>query len=155
MIDWISEFSPSEWPSDCTQDMEPSLFTDCLFPLRINSGVPMTPSPLLEAHVRNKGESRHSLRGGRRKSDASDLFIGTNRQDVARVLREAFRIGQIGGFGLYPTTQLDGKRNVMIHIDHRPERLVWLRVGDDYIYEVSDPPFFYAELSRQLESLSN
>lgn len=149
MINWIPELQPHEWPAGVIEDMDPLLFNDCLFPLRIASGVPMAPSPLVEAHVRTKGSSRHSLKGGQRLSDASDLFIPSERTAVAKVLREALRISQIGGIGIY----WDTNPSVMIHVDHRPERVLWIRVDGDYIYESSDPAFFYKELSHQLEKL--
>lgn len=108
----------------------------------------MTPSPLVEGHVRSDGNSRHSTKNGTRKSDATDIFIPSTQTAVAKVFREAVQL-PVGGFGLY----FDTTPSVMYHADMRSERLLWLRVEGEYIYEVNDPARFYAELSKQLAKL--
>lgn len=148
-IHWIPELQPHEWPDGVIEDMDPLLFAECVIPWRMASGVRFMPSPLPEGHVRNKGDSRHSIKGGTRLSDATDGFIPSTVAAVSKAYREALRIPAIGGFGLY----FDTKPSVMVHIDRRPERLLWLRVGGDYIYEINDPAFYYRELSAQLEKL--
>ena len=107
----------------------------------------MTPSPLAEAHVREEGESRHSTKRGTRLSDATDLFIDNSQ--AANMWRWAQQVTDIGGFGMY----FDTNPSTMIHIDTRPDRLLWIRVGGAYIYEHRDPAFFYTQLGRQLEKL--
>ena len=150
-IDWYAteDFDPDEWPDGVIDHMASYLFNNCLFPLRQQSGVSMTPSPIKEAHVRTSGGSRHSTMGGERMSDASDLFIASTATAASQVLRTALRVPAIGGFGLY----FDTKPSVMIHVDARPERLLWIRVDGTYIYEPNDPAFFYRELANQLEKL--
>lgn len=150
-IDWnlTESFSPGEWPDGVLDDMDSNLFHNGLFPLREQFGHSMTPSPLPEGHVRQKGTSRHSIQNGTRQSDATDQFIESSADVVAKFLRVAQRIKAIGGIGAY----FDTKPSVMIHIDMRPERLLWIRVGGDYIYEPNDPAFFYRELANQLEKL--
>ena len=160
MIDWTKtgNFSANEWPGSVIDNMDAYLFHECIFPLRELSGVPMTPSPLREGHIRAVGGSRHSLDhgDGPRLSDASDLFIASDKTKVSTVLGHARQIHAIGGFGLY----FDTKPSVMIHVDARPTvkrvngiQIRWLRVGGNYIYEHKDPAMYYAELANQLEKL--
>jgi len=146
-INWIPELLPDEWPNGVLEQMDPALFNNAVIPLRQMSGIAMTPSPLPEAHVRHEGESRHSTKRGTRLSDATDLFI--NGSQAADMWRLAQRIPDIGGFGMY----FDTNPSIMIHIDTRPDRLLWIRVGGAYIYEHRDPAFFYTQLGRQLEKL--
>lgn len=151
MINWAltESFNPDEWPAGVLDQMHPDLFHNCLFPLREQSGVPMTPSPLAAAHVRTQGNSRHSTQGGKRLSDATDSFIPTHSASIIRWLTTAQRIPAIGGIGLY----FDTKPSVMTHIDARPERLQWIRVEGDYIYMHRDPSMYFAELAKQLEKI--
>ena len=108
----------------------------------------MTPSPLIEGHVRLSGTSRHSTKDGTRKSDASDFFIPSKQSAVFAVLREAQALSA-GGVGLY----FDTKPSVMVHVDTRPQCLLWLRVDGEYIYEPNDPIRFYTELLNQATKL--
>lgn len=146
-IQWIRQLQPEEWPNGVIEKMDEDLFNECLIPLRQKTNVPFTPSPLVEGHIRTNTESRHSIYD--RLSDATDVFIPSNVQSVSTVMREALRINKIGGFGLY----FDTSPSVMFHIDMRPERLMWIRVDGEYIYEVNDPQYFYKELSSQLGDL--
>jgi len=146
-INWIPELQPDEWPDGVIEKMDPALFANAVIPLRQMSGIAITPSPLPEAHVRHEGESRHSTKRGTRLSDATDLFI--NGSQAAEMWRWAQQVTDIGGFGMY----FDTNPSTMIHIDTRPDRLLWIRVGGAYIYEHRDPAFFYNQLGRQLEKL--
>ena len=63
---WPSNIQPHEWPKGTLDHMDADLFTDCVFPLRKKSGIPMTPSPLFAAHVRNdESGSQQSIYGAR------------------------------------------------------------------------------------------
>ena len=146
-INWIPELQPGEWPLGVLDQMDPALFNNAVIPLRQMSGIAMTPSPLAEAHVREEGESRHSTKRGTRLSDATDLFIDDSQS--AEMWRWAQQVTDIGGFGMY----FDTNPSTMIHIDTRPDRLLWIRVDGAYIYEHRDPSLFYTELGRQLEKL--
>ena len=146
-INWIPELQPDEWPLGVLEQMDPALLNNAVIPLRQMSGIAMTPSPLAEAHVRSEGESRHSTKRGTRLSDATDLFIDNSQ--AANMWRWAQQVTDIGGFGMY----FDTNPSTMIHIDTRPDRLLWIRVGGAYIYEHRDPAFFYTQLGRQLEKL--
>lgn len=155
MINWIPNFHAGEWPDGAIEQMSPRLLNDAIFPLRLASGVSMTPSPLLGAHVRSSGTSRHSTQGGERLSDATDLFIGDNVNDVTKVWIEAQRVNAIGGFGIYFDKQMHGKPNVMIHIDTRPMRMLWLTTeAGEYIYWHRDPSRYLAELSKHIGAMS-
>lgn len=147
-INWIPQLQPHEWPDGVIPQMAPSLFNDVIIPLRQHSGVAMTPSPLVEGHVRQEGKSRHSTKNSTRLSDASDLFIPSTRQAVANVLRVSQQL-PAGGIGVY----FDTTPSVMIHVDTRSQRLLWLRVDGEYIYELNDPLRFYSELVKQMKKL--
>lgn len=150
-INWIPQLQASEYPEGVLDQMEPSLFNDVLIPLRQRSGVSMTPSPLVEAHVRQEGTSRHSTKSGKRLSDASDTFIPSRQASVYSIYRQALRLPKLGGFGLY----FDTKPSVMIHTDMRQQRLLWLRIDGEYIYELNDPKKYYTELLNQINKLKN
>lgn len=149
MINWINEFSASEWPGNVIDVMAPRLFHMALFPLRIACGFAMWPSAFESAHVRPSGDSRHSTKGGTRLSDATDMHVRTYAQ-LMRVFMEALAIPAIGGIGLYFDTNTP-----MFHIDTRPERLVWIRVDGEYIYLNNDPIRFFIELGKALEAKQN
>ena len=51
-INWPKAFKRTEWPSNSVDYMSEELFNLALFPLREQSGVPMWPSKLFDAHVR-------------------------------------------------------------------------------------------------------
>ena len=149
VIQWIKEIQPHEFPQGVVDNMNPTLFNDILFPLRKKSGVPMTPSPLEEGHVRWEGTSRHSTARGTRLSDASDQFIPSTQKTVYDVLRASREIPSLGGFGIY----FDTVPSVMIHVDEREEKLMWLRVGGEYIYEPNNPELYYQTLINEINKL--
>lgn len=147
-VKWIPQLQPHEWPDGVIDQMSPRILMTAVR-LRQDSGVTMIPSPIPEAHVRQSGGSRHSTKGGLRLSDATDFFIPSRPDAIIRLLQAAQRIPEIGGLGIY----WDTKPSVMIHIDGRPERIEWLRVGGAYIYLHRDPSMYYAEMASQLENL--
>lgn len=148
MINWIPQLQPHEWPAGVIEHMNPELFNKVVIPLRQKSGVSMTPSPLVEGHVRQDGTSRHSTKNGTRLSDATDLFIPSTKQAVFSILRHAQSV-PAGGIGLYFDTQ----PSTMVHVDMRSQRLLWLRVNGEYIYEANNPEFFYQTLLKQVKKL--
>ncbi|MCK4957759.1 MAG: hypothetical protein KAT00_00125 [Planctomycetes bacterium] len=147
----------SEWPEGVAEYMADAVF-DIAFKLREVSGVPMVPSPLAEAHVRfEAGTSRHAIGadGQARKSDGTDLFLVDN-QDAPEVWLKAQQVDGLGGFGIYFDTQLGGTKRVMIHVDGRPNRMVWLCPDQDkreYIYYHNDPSRFLTVLSLEFAKL--
>lgn len=150
-INWIKEFSPSEFPEGVIKSMSVSLFENVLFPFRKLFGHSMTPSPLAEGHVRSKlTGSRHSTRCGTRLSDATDQFIPSTQKAVYDALRASKGVPTLGGFGLY----FDTKHSVMLHLDERPDpRLDWLRVNGEYIYEHKTPELYYKTLVCEVSKL--
>src|SRR5690606_22508547 len=117
-------FSPSEWPAGVLANMDARLIP-ALQRARTESGVRVKPSPVPGAHVRATGPSRHSIQGGARLSDATDLFIPGGWSDALAFWQAAQRDPEIGGIGLYINRQWGGPMP-MIHIDLRPQRLLWL-----------------------------
>lgn len=143
-IGFPDEFSPAEWPFGVLDRMDSTVMR-ALFSLRKASGIVMRPSPVQGGHARDRGDSRHSTKGGIRLSDATDIFVGS-LADLATVFRHAQRVQGIGGIGLY----FDTRPGPMFHIDCRPDRLLWVRVDGEYHYEVNDPAAFYALLGQKL-----
>lgn len=143
-INWPKAFKRTEWPSNSVDYMSEELFNLALFPLREQSGVPMWPSKLFDAHVRYTGTSQHSTNGGARKSTATDMHVKT-KAELAKVFTHAMRIPAIGGIGLYFDTNVP-----MFHIDTREKFAAWLRVDGEYIYLNADPVRFYKTLGEYL-----
>ena len=146
---WPSNMQPHEWPDGTLDHMDADLFTDCVFPLRKMSGVPMTPSSLYGAHVRHDDSgSRHSTKEETRLADATDLQVSSVGRMIA-VMLAAEQIPAIGGIGIYFDTN-----KPMIHVDKRPNRLVWLCYKEDgkrvYLYRENDPIKFYKKLGELL-----
>lgn len=152
MIKWIKEFKKEDWPEGAVDQMEERLFNDILFPLRQISRVPMWPSSLLGAHIRESGNSRHSTKGGTRKSDATDMHVG-NYVRMMMVYNAAQTIDAIGGIGVYFNTNTP-----MFHVDGREDRLIWVRRRNgEYVYwnkhsSLKDQAAYYRALSEELEA---
>lgn len=111
-----------KWGIDLS-DVDAALITT-LQSIRTTYGIPITPSPLQEAWSRKKGsiKSRHYAVG--RLSDAGDIF--PQRERVLDLWLQIQQWGQIGGIGLYVDTKgIDGNPWPMMHIDLRPNRLLW------------------------------
>lgn len=152
----------SEWPDGVVAKMTPLIITTAQS-VRDISGVPMVPSPDPEAHVRQKnGTSRHDIGddGLARLADATDLFLVDNK-DAGKIWKDAQRVPGVGGFGIYFDTHLNGAKRVLIHIDNRPGRLMWVcpernRATESrtYIYYRTDNPGPYLDiLSAELGKL--
>lgn len=153
-------FSAREWPSadalggvNVLKHMTPGIIRT-LFDLR--ASVPedhrMHPSPAWGAHVRPYGDSRHSISwdGTPRLSDATDFFM--DWEHVFYAWEQAQRIKEIGGLGIYFDTKLGGALTPMLHIDNRPERLLWVRYTEmtkqRYIYHADNPAVFHSIMGR-------
>jgi hypothetical protein len=146
---WPSNIQPEEWPQGTLEHMDSYLFTDCVFPLRKKSRIPMSPSSLYGAHVRHDDSgSRHSTKEGTRLVDATDVHVSSNSRMVA-LMNYAESIPTIGGIGIYFDTNTP-----LVHIDRRPNRLVWLCYKEDgkrvYLYRENDPIKFYKKLGELL-----
>lgn len=152
---WPHNVQPNEWPVGALEWMDADLFTDCVFPLRKMSGIPITPSSLVAAHVRHDDSgSRHSTKLRARMSDATDLQVSTISRMVA-LMNYAEQIPAIGGIGIYFDTNTP-----LVHIDGRPNRLVWLCYTEVdvntnehkrvYLYRENDPVLFYVKLGELL-----
>lgn len=148
-----------EWPANVLESMTTGIIRSAK-QLRIKSGVPMVPSPDPEAHVRfTESGSRHAVYGDK-LSDATDLFL-VNNIDAARLWNCALSMSELGGIGLYFDTQLNGKKRVLIHIDNRADRLMWLcpsrkrtKEKRAYIYFREDNPAPFLEmLADEFEKL--
>lgn len=151
----IDNFSPEEWPVGVLEHMDSSIIL-ALEGVREESGIIMRPSPRPDAHVREYGNSRHSTKGGTRLSDATDVFVPGGWNDALKVWQAAQRCPELGGIGIYVNKQWGG-RMPMLHLDCRPERLLWVcrthpvTGRDDYIYLPNDPALFFEVMAMGLE----
>ena len=139
-------FSPTEWPAGAIEQMEPEVFHE-LFKLRRECGQAITPSPLLGAHVRAAASSsRHSTHGGTRKSDATDFFL-RDWKALWPTYLHALRLG-FGGIGVYLDKQMGGVNRPMMHVDMRPERVLWVTTKQgEYVTYNRDPNRYLQILS--------
>ena len=148
----------NEWPAEVVPYLSPLTITTAQT-VREVSGVPLVPSPDPAAHVRDEqGAGRHclvGLDGKARLSDATDLFVVHNR-DTGQLWQAAQSVATVGGFGIYFDTQLNGERRVLIHVDNRPGRLMWVcpnrnRATESrtYVYFRADNPGPYLDILAQ------
>jgi len=145
---WIKAFKLTDWPQGVLDCMDAAIIKFGVFVLREKSGIPMWPSSKPDAHIRPEGNSRHSTKGGERLSDATDMHVKTHKQMV-QLMGVAESIEYIGGIGIYFDTSTP-----LIHIDGRPQRLVWIRTDQgEYVYRENDPVKFYHVLSEQMKKV--
>lgn len=123
-------FSASEWPKGALEQMSPKPI-QALFELRnsLPQGCAIHPSPLLGAHVRKQGTSRHSIDNGRRLSDATDFFV--KREYALLVWQELIRHPEVNGVGIYQHSFYNGSVDgyTMFHLDTRPTDSFAMWVG--------------------------
>lgn len=130
MFQGIRHFTPDEWPAGVLACIEPALIGQ-LDELRERLGRPVYPSPLAGGWVRFDGSptSRHYAID--RRSDAGDVFPEGD-------IRDAWLIAQalpFGGIGVYFDTYYQHRPWPMLHLDLRPERVLWARISRNrYIY---------------------
>lgn len=145
-FDSIKHFSANEWPAGTLPAMEAKII---LALSEVRAKLPadhrMQPSPLFAAHVRTHGTSRHSTQGGKRLSDATDIFVPGGWGHARAAWLEAQRHEDIGGIGFYLDRWLGEPGNIvpMLHFDCRPGRMLWVCKGNEYVYFHSDPRRFF------------
>lgn len=155
----IQHFSPGEWPGDVLGQMSPTIIhavSDVRN--RLPADHRMTPSPMERAHVRQHGTSRHSVQGGSRLSDATDIFMRGGWGQALVAWEQSLRHSAIGGIGFYVNRWLGHPGNVtpMLHFDCRPGRVLWVcranehhdpsnpnSSADEYIYLHANPRLFF------------
>lgn len=138
---WPDNISASEWPDGVLENMEAGVLTECIFPMRKDSGVPMWPSSLYGAHIRETGTSQHSIEGGK-LARATDMHVKTY-SNLLKAFNAALANPAIGGIGLYFDTNTP-----MIHVDTRPNRIMWVRIDGKYIYAHKNPMDFYKAIAE-------
>lgn len=155
-LNWdnIKRFTPGEWPPGVLNHMQGRIIL-ALSSLRnsLPADHRMTPSPLVAAHIRDTGTSRHSLTGGR-LSDATDIYMDQWEHAYA-AWEKAVSHPEIGGVGFYLDKWLGRPGNVkpMLHFDGRKEKMLWVchRVDgrDVYVYHHRDPALFHQLMGRR------
>ena len=127
----IKHFKEGEFPKGVIHLMNPEILI-ALDILREKSGVSIYPSLDPGGWARTDGSrtSRHYAVG--RLSDACDIFP---KKDVYHVFRIAQEM-KFGGIGIYFDTKKTYRQpGPMLHIDLRPNRILWARdIGGKYIY---------------------
>lgn len=124
-----TRFSPSEFPPGVLDQMDSRVIL-ALFDLRnsLPNDCAIFPSPLVGAHVRQTGTSRHSTNNGLRLSDATDFFV--HRRFARQVWFEILKSPDINGIGCYQHSffRNDERAFTMFHIDTRPvaEKAMWV-----------------------------
>jgi len=147
-LDWttIKHFAPSEWPDGVLKHMDASIIEAIN---QVRRAVPTThaliPSPVPRGHVRHEeSDSRHATNNGKRLSDATDLFC--RWRHLWALWQAATHVPSVGGLGVYTDMTYGGEfRSMpMLHIDCRPDRLLWVAWRDN-----SDDPLKYTYLSNK------
>lgn len=139
-------FTKNDWPKGVLNFLDADVLTKAVFPLRDLSNVPMWPSSLFDAHIRHEGNSMHSTKGKTRYALATDMHVSTIA-NMLKAMYSAEQIPEIGGIGIYFDTNTP-----LIHVDLRPQRLVWVRTSEgEYVYRENDPKVFYQTLAQELE----
>lgn len=155
-LDWNKQITrrlrPEEWPDGVLKQMDAKVIMQ-LSMLREKTNVPMTPSPVAGAHVRETGNSQHSTQEGTRLSTATDFFVGWI--NAATVLHEAMAQQGIGGVGIYDKLMLQGTPGdfCMFHIDTRSDDIWWVGTGRDpieYVYAHQDPDRFHQLIAQMI-----
>lgn len=125
-------FQNHEFPSGALAHMSP-YFLHVMDAWRhsLGRGNTVKLNPRQDAWIRLTGSksSRHYCIG--RLSDAGDVFPNCNHR---LAWLKACKMPEIGGIGIYYDVKLDGRPKVMLHLDTRPERVLWARVNGNYIY---------------------
>jgi len=132
----IEHFDAGEWPGDVLAHIDADLVL-ALNEYRDQLGCAVVPSPVVGGWYRTDGSvtSRHYAVD--RLSDAGDVFP---QCDIREALLVALGCDWWGGIGVYlDTTGPSGKPEPMLHLDQRPERVIWLRHEGRYIYPMSSP----------------
>jgi hypothetical protein len=145
---WPEYFTENDWPEGVLENLDSHVLTDCVFPLRRGSGIPMWPSAYAPAHVRFDGNEDNQHYAVGRLSQATDMHCKTYRNMIALMV-DAEKNEHIGGVGIYFDTNTP-----MIHVDRyetRGKKLTWMRTANKkYIYKENNPVIFYKELANQL-----
>lgn len=132
-------FSKYEFPAGVLDKMNANVILELnRLRERCPNDYAMTPSPLSRAHVRTgnpNDTSRHSTQGGKRLSDATDIFMD-NFIHALYCWNEA-KTMDFGGIGLYFTKWIGSRDNVkpMLHFDMREIRVRWICVESNYYYD--------------------
>lgn len=129
--------------------------------VRAITGCYMFPSKAAGAQVRfEDSDSLHAVgTDGSGRTRAADYFIRGNQ--IAKFMQLAQTVKRLGGLGIYFDANVSkGKRMPLVHIDDRPERLLWVCPNRDrdsdrpepreYIYFINEPARYYQVLSDEL-----
>jgi len=139
----INNFSVSEFPEDPVKHAEPKLILR-LDQLRDLIGKPIYPSPVKGALARFSGRNTSRHYALNRLSDACDVFIeGDKFETYTKILRSNL----FPRMGLYFDTQYRNKPWMMLHLDLKPEPLLWYR---DITYHYEQEENFYTNLYKYL-----
>lgn len=127
----LDHFSADEFPEGVLMRMEADLILG-LNEYRETLGHAVVPSPVLGGWYRLDGSVTSRHYAVNRLSDACDVFP---RCDIRDALLVAMGCVWWGGIGVYlDTTGPSGHPEPMLHLDMRPDRVIWMRYEGRYIY---------------------
>lgn len=115
VIDWLH--------SDVIQQLESfrrALPSDCYF----------TPSPLPTAHIRQTGNSQHSINSNQQLSVATDIFVPAKYWWKVYCLASRY----FNGIGFYLDMVQNRKNTPMFHFDLREFPVIWTHGDEEYKY---------------------
>ncbi len=140
----MRHFNESEFP-ESIEHGSPELF-EKLDKLRDFIKVKIFPSPAPGALARLDLESSSSQHyaSKTRKSRAIDFFTSG---DPFAVYLKILHSRLFRRVGVYFDTKLRGCREIMFHVDLKPQDLMWFRANGKYIY--SNNPHFYRKIFKQ------
>ena len=156
VIDQIKEFNKNEFLPGKLELTDANVLLN-LRKLRLDWGQPIHPSRHDHGLARTNPQfknSQHYAVG--RLSTAIDFFPTGN---VIAFWEMCKQYSFIGGLGIYfDTNRSNLQPGPMIHIDLRPNRILWVRIYRKYIYlnnqtSLSDWILLYDEISKYLKSL--
>ena len=153
----MRHFSKAEWPGDVLDHMDAEVLR---LLSTVRNRVPRnhgwTPSPVERGHVRHESSgSRH--RAHERRSDATDGFVRWSH--LWRWWVELQREPGLGGLGVYLDMTWGGtfRARPMLHIDCRPDRVVWVAWRDNrddplnYTYLLTEPVRFHQLIAERTQ----
>lgn len=137
VIDSVDNFSRSEFP-DTVEHCDPDLILK-LQDFRERHGRPIHPS----RHPKGWGRTKPKYQASQHYADPDEYILGRAMDvfpegNVLQALTLALEL-DFGGIGIYFDTRIsDLQPGPMLHLDLRPQRVLWCRVNGKYYYPAKD-----------------
>lgn len=142
-IHQITRFKASEFPEDPERCADVFFLRELnAFAIKLKAAVFPSPAPGALCRFDGSKTSRHYA--VERRADACDVFCNCS---IGKAWTTA--IQRFSGVGVYFDTHFRGGPWPMLHLDMRPEALLWYR--QDGIYHYQGEPDFYFHLFNHLD----